>query len=92
MIEKENEEPTATPQRASAIKLYNLANDLQAQERLPEAIGLYAAAIFLDPNYAKAYINRGIAKTSIGNYEGAIADFHKATRCYLDIPVSCPPG
>ena len=35
-------------------------------------------AIELNPNYAKAYYNRGIAKFDLQDYKGAIADYTKA--------------
>ena len=35
-------------------------------------------AIELNPNDAKAYYNRGLAKSDLQDYKGAIADFNKA--------------
>ena len=42
------------------------------------AIANYTKAIKIDPNYADAYINRGLAKDNLEDYYGAIADYNKA--------------
>ena len=42
------------------------------------AIKDYDKAIELDPNYALAYMNRGIAKAQLKQYSAAIADYDKA--------------
>ena len=33
-----------------------------------------------DPSYARAYLNRGLAKARQGDYQGAIQDYDKAIR------------
>jgi len=43
-----------------------------------QAIADYSMAIALDPNYAGAYINRGIAYRKKDDYEQAIADYSRA--------------
>ena len=40
------------------------------------AIADYTKAIKLNPNYADAYYNRGVAKSNLQDYDGAIADFN----------------
>lgn len=42
------------------------------------AIEDYTKAIEINPNYANAYYNRGIAKKNLEDYYGAIADFSEA--------------
>ena len=42
------------------------------------AIGYYAAAIGLKPDYAYAYYNRGTAKAALKQYNAAISDFTQA--------------
>lgn len=44
------------------------------------AIATYSQIIKLDPNNARAYINRGAARTQIKNYAEAIADFDAAVK------------
>ncbi len=45
---------------------------------VPGAIRAFATAIRLDPDYARAYLNRGMAYERIGNLQQAIEDFSKA--------------
>ena len=45
-----------------------------------EAIKDFSKAIKLNPNYALAYNNRGIAKDNLGLYEEAIKDYDKAIK------------
>jgi tetratricopeptide (TPR) repeat protein len=47
-------------------------------ERAIQAIAYYDQAIALDPNHAKAYNNRGIARRTLGDFEGAIGDYDQA--------------
>ena len=42
------------------------------------AIADYNKAIELNPNFADAYNNRGLAKYDLKDYKGAIADYNKA--------------
>ncbi|XGB38463.1 MAG: tetratricopeptide repeat protein [Cyanobacteria bacterium LVE1205-1] len=44
------------------------------------AISDYSEAIRIDPNYAKAYNNRGFAKDKLKDYQGAISDYSEAIR------------
>ena len=52
--------------------------------KLEEAIAAYDDAIRLNPNYAEAYNNRGVAKDALGQHDGAIADFDEAIRLKSD--------
>jgi len=45
---------------------------------IPGAIRAFAMAIRLDPDYARAYLNRGMAYERINNMHQAIADFDRA--------------
>jgi tetratricopeptide (TPR) repeat protein len=45
---------------------------------MPGAIRAFAMAIRLDPDYARAYLNRGMAYERINNMHQAIADFDRA--------------
>ena len=42
------------------------------------AIADYTKAIELNPNYADAYANRGIAKYNLNDMKGCCSDFRKA--------------
>ncbi|MGB7058047.1 MAG: tetratricopeptide repeat protein, partial [Geitlerinemataceae cyanobacterium] len=45
-----------------------------------EALADYDRAILLDPNYVDAYNNRGILRSQLGNFQGAIEDYTQAIR------------
>ncbi len=47
---------------------------------LDEQLRLYTEAIQLKPDYAKAYVNRGIARRTKGDVEGALRDYNGAIR------------
>ena len=46
--------------------------------RYDEAIGAFSEAVELNPNYAEAYRNRGLAWAKKGEHDRAIADFTRA--------------
>jgi predicted Zn-dependent protease len=51
---------------------------LFTSDDIPGAIRAFAMAIRLDPDYARAYLNRGMAYERIGNLQQAVEDFSKA--------------
>lgn len=51
---------------------------LYTTDDIPEAIRAFAMAIRLDPGYARAYLNRGMAYERIGNLQQAVEDFDRA--------------
>ncbi len=77
------------PEALAAAKLYNAGFDAQTERNLGEAIGLYSAAILLDPSYAKAYYNRGNAKYDLGDKRGAIEDYDQAIHYNPNDALAC---
>jgi tetratricopeptide (TPR) repeat protein len=51
---------------------------LYTTDDIPGAIRAFAMAIRLDPEYARAYLNRGMAYERIGNLQQAVEDFDRA--------------
>lgn len=50
------------------------------KEVLQDSIDAYSNAISLNPKYADAYYNRGLAKVELGQYRDAITDYDEAIR------------
>ena len=67
-----------TRRRAEAEKWFNRAYDEGQKGNRETAIEYYTRAIELNPEYADAYNNRGIAYKNIKEYEKAIRDYNKA--------------
>jgi tetratricopeptide (TPR) repeat protein len=57
---------------------------LQKQGRLPEAIGHYERALRIQPDYAEAHYNLGIALEKLGRTAEAIAHYEQALRIKPD--------
>jgi len=67
-----------TRKRAEAQKWFNRAYDEYQKGNNENAIEYYTKAIELNPDYAKAYNNRGVAYDVLKEYEKAISDYNKA--------------
>lgn len=78
LASKDSEPAGGKPEALAAAMLYNAGYDSQKAGNLGEAIGLYSAAIRLDPTYAKAYYNRANAKFDMGQKRAAIEDYDEA--------------
>jgi tetratricopeptide (TPR) repeat protein len=55
-----------------------------AATEVDEELRFYSEAIRLKPDYADAFINRGIARSAKGNVEGALQDYNEAIRLKPD--------
>lgn len=62
----------------NAIDWYKKGLEAYVPNRRLEAIEAYTKAIELNPDMAKAYLQRGNAYLAVGNYEQAIKDLSKA--------------
>jgi len=64
--------------KGKAEEFYEQGKNFSSVENVDQAIDNYSKAIKINPNFAKAYNNRGIAYTLKKQYDLAIADFTKA--------------
>lgn len=48
------------------------------------AIESYDLAISVDPSFARAYGNRGLVRSNLGDKRGAIADWQAAAKLFLN--------
>lgn len=71
--------PAQTQSSASSRELAKRGTYLMSQNKVDEAIDKYNQAIKLSPNYADAYVKRGLARRTKGDLTGAVADYEKAT-------------
>ena len=62
----------------SARALAKKGTVLMSANKIDAAIESYTRAIELSPNYAEAYVQRGLAKRARGDLEGSIKDYEKA--------------
>ena len=65
-------------QAQSAKQCFKTGEEFAKKMSFENAIEQYSRAIELDPDYEKAYIQRGIAYTNLDDYEKAAADFDRA--------------
>ena len=63
-----------------AFRHHDIGANLLRQRHLEEAITEFDIAISLDPNFAVAYNNRGIAYKRLGQPERAMEDFNEVIR------------
>ncbi|WP_341532336.1 tetratricopeptide repeat protein (plasmid) [Nostoc sp. UHCC 0302] len=70
--------PTATAPKADDF--YIQAGDKYKKGDFRGAITDYNQAIKINPNYANAYYNRGIARDDLADLQGAIADYNQAIK------------
>jgi len=63
---------------AKAENFFIQGNEKYKKGDYQGAIQAFSQAIVLNPNYAEAYNNRGSARRTLGNSQGAIADYNQA--------------
>ena len=71
--------PTSQAQTSAlARELAKKGTTLMSMNKVDAAIESYTRAIEVSPNFAEAYIQRGLAKRARGDLTGAIEDYEKA--------------
>lgn len=97
LIDEKTTDSPATRNSQPAVDTVELSEDklaanvffsigclLLAGERLEKALTAYDTAIFLKPNHAAAYNNRGNVRNILGQHEMAIADYSETIRLKPD--------
>ena len=79
VIQSQMDSPPGTPEEELRAELaFQQGNVLMMLGQIDKAIERYSHAIDLNPNYAEAYTNRGLAYQNKGDYDRAIEDHNKA--------------
>ena len=65
--------------RPAAKTLVNKGNLLMSRNKVEAAIESYDKAIEASPDYAEAYVRRGLARRAKGDLAGSIEDYEKAS-------------
>ena len=63
----------------------SLASALFSERKIEESIDYYNEALSINPYYASAYCNRGIAYAALGQHQRAIEDYNEAIRLRPDL-------
>lgn len=66
----------------------SLGNVLFKQGKIREAVGQFSQALSLNPDYAPAYSNRGVAYVNLGQYQMAVEDYSQAIRLKPDYAIA----
>ena len=66
---------TSSPQTNDAAYYTKLGRSYCSDGNYWEGMMCYAKAIEIDPNYFDAYVDRGLWRFALKNYDGAINDF-----------------
>ena len=69
---------TALTPEQEAENTFNLGLEFMMKKDFNTAIENFSKAITLNPNFDKAFINRGFAKFESKNFEASISDFNNA--------------
>ena len=78
VVEAPKPVPNEAVIRLSAIDWVEKGNEFSNASKWQEAREAYTRAIELDPKYAWAFMNRGVAYGRLGNHQQAIRDFDRA--------------
>ena len=65
---------------SKAEEYMRLGNEYYAMAGLWEAEVYYNQALLINPNYAEAYLNRGIVRDALEDEQGAIEDYNQAIK------------
>ena len=75
---KINEDKTKAEDAAKEAKVSQLFAEAFNEKDSSRAIELYTQLLALNPDYAKAYNNRGVVKSDLGDKSGALSDYDKS--------------
>ena len=91
LVQDESPEPPPVETDANKAEAeYNKGVDFALyRENWDAAIACYTEAIRIKPDYAMAYINRGVAYAGKGQYDKAITDYTEAIRIDPDDAKAC---
>ena len=85
---KINEDKEKAEQAAKAAKVSQLFAEAFNEKDSSRAIELYTQLLALNPDNAKAYNNRGIVKSDLGDKSGALSDYDKAIELKPDYAIA----
>lgn len=71
---------------AEAVEAYDKGNELAEAGKYTEAVLAYGKALEKDPQYVKAYNNRGVSYKALGQNKMAIEDYSKAIGLNPQLP------
>jgi tetratricopeptide (TPR) repeat protein len=74
--------------KPSAVSFYNRAGIRSALSQYDQAVADYDAAIRLKPDYANAFVYRGVAYFHKKEYRRALSDYDEAIRCDPEEPAA----
>jgi tetratricopeptide (TPR) repeat protein len=71
-----------------AVNYHLEAYNLEARGEYREAIIMYNKALEQDPDNDSIYLNRGNARSNLGNFQGALKDYNKALKINPELGVA----
>lgn len=73
---------------ATAVELYNEADQLKAEGKLDEAVAKFEEALEVDPGYALSHSALAVVQQKMGRHEQAVAHAQKVCELAPDDPFS----
>jgi TolA-binding protein len=85
-VESEEAATGMSPEDMAKMKLYQEAVQKAKEDNHRGAVNLYDQLLQKDPNFIMAYLNRGISRNAIEDFNGSIADLDKVIKQKPDMP------